>query len=280
MSIELPEAKILADQMNKELKGKCIEAFKLKDWERLQRIGFINRDLKAFDQLVEKQVVSVVSRGNVVRVKLSGGVNLLLCPEYGGEVFLFASGKEATDLFHLKVDFSDGSVLTVRLTSMGGIYTLTDDELESSYVFTRDFNPEIMSPTEAEFTLEHFSEHLAKSSRAMKSVLVGKDAIVVGLSNSAFQDILYRARLHPKRKGSELNSDERRVLFEAIRLVVNERLRLGGKDQFVDLYGRKGGYTPAMGPNMKERKCPSCGTVIEKLNIGGGQVYLCPKCQS
>jgi formamidopyrimidine-DNA glycosylase len=113
----------------------------------------------------------------------------------------------------------------------------------------------------------------------LKSVLVGKDAVVVGLSNSAFQDIIYRARLHPKRKASELKKDERKALFDAIRLLIQERIRLNGKDQFQDLYGNQGGYTPAMGPNMKQQTCPKCGTLIEKLSMGGGHVYLCPNCQ-
>jgi formamidopyrimidine-DNA glycosylase len=280
MSIELPEARILAEQMNKELVRKQIRAYQLKDWERLQRIGFVNRDIKAFDQLVNREVVSVVSRGNVIRVKLDNEVNLVLCPEYGGEVFFFASGKSVTGTFHLRVDFSDGSALTVRLTSMGGIYTFKDSELMHSYVFKRDFNPAMLSPVDEEFTFERFSKSLVDSKRALKSVLVGKDAVVVGLSNSAFQDILYRAKLHPKRKGADLSGDERRALYEAIRLVLRERLRLKGKAQFLDLYGKKGSYTPTMGPNMKKQKCPTCGTPIESLSIGGGQVYLCPKCQT
>ena len=113
----------------------------------------------------------------------------------------------------------------------------------------------------------------------LKSVLVGKDAIVVGLSNSAFQDIIFRAKLHPKRKASELNQSERQILFDAIRFVLQERIRLKGKDQFYDLFGNQGSYAPAMGPNMKQRRCTECGTSIEKLSVGGGHIYLCPKCQ-
>ena len=266
--------------MGKEIVGKTVQSYKLKDWERLQKIGFINRDLKAFDQLVDRKVVSVVSRGNVVRVKLDSEVNLILCPEYGGEVFFHKSGRAATDLFHLRVDFSDGSALTVRLTSMGGIYVHRDDELARSYVFKRDFNPEMLSPVDDEFTLERLSERLVSNNRALKSVLVGKDAVVVGLSNSAFQDTIYRAGLHPKRKASELKAEERRALYDAVVLVLRERLRLGGKDQFLDLYGKRGRYTPAMGPNMKQQNCPKCGTPIQKLSLGGGQVCLCPKCQT
>jgi hypothetical protein len=62
-------------------------------------------------------------------------------------------------------------------------------------------------------------------------------------------------------------------------VVVQERLRLGGKDQFIDLHQRRGRYVPAMGPQLKDRKCPRCGSGIEKMSVGGGQVYMCPECQ-
>ena len=280
MSIELPEAKILAEQMDKELKGNRIKSYHLQDYERLQRIGMMDKDTKSFDQLVNRKIESVISRGNAIRLKLSNGMNLILAPEYGGEIFYHTSVKTVSSKFHLKIDFVDDSALTVRLTSMGLINAMKDSELEWSYVYRRDFNPDVISPIDdKEFTFERFSKLLADNDRALKSVLVGKDAVVVGLSNSAFQDIIYRAKLNPKRKTSELNEDERKALYDAIRLVLQERIRLNGKDQFYDLYGNQGGYVPAMGPNVKQQKCPVCGTTIEKLSVGGGHVYFCPKCQ-
>ncbi len=278
MSIELPEAKILAEQMNKELQGKRIKSCRLQDYERLQRIGMLDKDTKSFDQLVDGKIEFAISRGNVIRVRLNNGMNLILAPEYGGKVFYHTAEKTAPEKFHLKVNFSDNTVLTVRLT-MGLIHALKDNDLERSYVFRRDFNPEVLSPIDEEFTFERFSKLLAENNRMLKPVLVGKDAVVVGLSNSAFQDIVYRARLHPKRKASELNKDERQALYDAIRLVLQERIRLKGKAQFLDLYGNQGRYIPAMGPNMKQQTCPVCGTPIEKLSVGGGHTYFCPKCQ-
>ena len=279
MSIELPEAQILAMQMNKELTGKRVKTYSLQDCERLQRIGFVNKDIRAFDQLVNRKVETVISRGNAIRVKLDNEVNLILSPEYGGEIFYHTNATATPEKFHLRIDFNDDTALTVRLISMGGIHVMQNSDLMNSYIFKRDFNPNVLSPADKEFTFERFSKLLADNNRALKSVLVGKDAVVVGLSNSAFQDILYRSKLHPKRKASELSAGEQRALFDAVRNVLQERIRLGGKDQFLDLHGKQGGYTPAMGPNMKQQNCPTCGTLIEKLSIGGGQVFLCPKCQ-
>jgi formamidopyrimidine-DNA glycosylase len=279
MSIELPEARILAEQMNKELRGKRIGSYHLRDCERLQRTGFINKDTKAFDQLVNREVESVTSRGNAILVKLDSKMNIILAPEYGGEIFYHSSEIAVPEKYHLRIDFCDKTVLTVRFTSMGGARVLKDSDLTSSYVFKRDFNPEMLSPVDENFTFKRFSELLADSNRALKSVLVGKDAVLVGLSNSAFQDVIYRAKLHPKRKASELSLNEQKALYNAVKLVLRERLRLNGKNQFLDLYQKQGGYVPAMGPNMRKRECPVCGTPIEELSLGGGKVFVCPKCQ-
>ena len=279
MSVELPEAQILAEQMHKEIRGKQIKSYRLHDYERLQKIGFLNKDLKSFDQLLNGKIELVKSRGNVILVKLDNGMNLLLGPEYGGIVLYHMSEDTVPKNHHLRVNFTDNTSLTVRLTGMGCIYALKDDELEQNYLYRRDFSDIISPVDDKEFTFERFSKLLANNNKVLKSVLVGKDAVVVGLSNSAYQDIIYRAGLHPKRKASELSEEEKLALYNAIKLVLKERIRRGGKDQFVDLYGKQSGYTPAMGSNMKQQTCKVCGTPIEKLSIGGGDTYFCPKCQ-
>ncbi len=279
MSIELPEAHILAGQMNKELRGKRIRSFQLQGCQKLQRLGFVNKDTKVFNGLANKKIESVTTRGNTIRVKFGLGMNLILAPEYGGKILYHPSASTVPQKFHLKLDFTDNTFLTVALTSMGVIQAMKDDELQRSYVYRRDFS-EVASPLdEKQFSFTSFSKQLAEKNVNIKSVLVGKDAVLVGLSNSAFQDILYRAKIHPKRKALRLNEDERHALYDAIRLVIRERIRLGGKNQFQDFYGKQGRYTSAMGPNMKGQKCQLCGTRIEKLSLGGGQVYFCPKCQ-
>jgi len=277
MSVEAPEARILADQMNEVLSGKVVASYRLEDYERLQRIGFLNRDVNEFNQLRGGRVESVVSRGNVVVMRLDNGMDLIIAPEYGGRVHFHADGVGVSSKIHLRLDFTDDTVLTVRLTGMGVIKAVRDEDLGQSYVYRRDFSDK-PSPLD-DFDLNSFSQIVSAKARGMKSLLVGKEALVVGLSNSAFQDIMYRVGIHPKRKGFDLSEEERRALYDAIRLVVQERLRLGGKDQFIDLHQTRGGYVPAMGPNMKNRRCPICGSGIEKLSVGGGQVYMCPECQ-
>jgi formamidopyrimidine-DNA glycosylase len=278
MSVELPEAKILAEQMNSSLLGKRIKSYSLMDSHRLQKIGFMNKDTKEYDNLVGSKIESVISSGNTIKVSFDKGWNLLITPEYGGRVFFKNKNEQPIQKYHFKANFTDGSFLTIRLTSMGVIKAVEKRNLKDSYIYQRDFS-ETPSPIDDELTYERFSKNIVAENRMLKGLLVGKNAVVIGLSNSAFQDIVYRAKLHPKRKGSSLSEAERTSLYNAIKLVVNERLRLGGKDQFLDLYGKRGGYTPAMGSHMKNMNCPRCGNGIEGLQIAGGVTYICSSCQ-
>ncbi|MCW3979340.1 MAG: hypothetical protein NWF12_06280, partial [Candidatus Bathyarchaeota archaeon] len=119
MSVELPEARILAEQMNEELPGKQIEACYPRDYERMQRIGFMNKDIDDYQRLVDGRVESVASRGNSILVRLDNGMNLFIAPEYGGRILYHESGDTVPEKYHLRIDFTDGKVLTVRITSMG-----------------------------------------------------------------------------------------------------------------------------------------------------------------
>ncbi len=279
MSIEMPEATILAAQMQAELPGRMVAAVGLENAAKLQQQGFFNRDPAAFEALEDRTVDAVVSRGNTMIVEFSGEQRLILFPEYGGEVRFHENDGSLPARYHFRLDFADGSALTVRIKSIGGVYALGAVALKEHYIFKRDFDPEKYSPDDPALTAERFAGLAAGATRQLKVVLVGKDAVVVGLSNASFQDIIYRGRLHPKRRAADLSPAETRALYDAMRLVVSKRLCLGGKLGFVDLYGAPGGYEPAMGPAMKGRKCPRCGRAVEKIAHGGGEVWLCPGCQ-
>jgi formamidopyrimidine-DNA glycosylase len=280
MSIELAEARILSTQMNRQLKGKQIKSYQLQNYEKLQKIGMINKDPSAFSHLTNRKITSVTSRGNTILVKLDNNMNLLVGPEYGGIIIYHTKKETIPSKLHLLLEFTDTTLFTVTLTGMGIIQALNDDELKGSYLYKRDFSQAISPLDNADFTLERFSHDLSSRNVNIKQALVGKDAVIVGFSNSAYQDAIYRARIHPKRKANSLNENEKHALYDSIRFLIEERLKLGGKNQFTDLYNKQGCYVPRMGPNMKDQACPRCGTKIEAISLGGGQTFFCPKCQT
>ena len=212
MSFEYPEARLLAGQLDATINGKTIISYDLKDYEKIQRIGFINKNLCDYKRLVGRTIIGVGSRGNTIRVKLDGGMNLLLAPEYGGVILYHQVDEDAK--YHLRIGFTGGDSLTVRLMSMGVIYAADDKQLESVYIYKRDY---CGSPSPCDLTLEQFTKLITANAKQLKPLIVGKDAVVSGVSNSAFQDVLYRSGIHPRRKSSELSSDQINNLYARAR---------------------------------------------------------------
>ena len=93
------------------------------------------------------------------------------------------------------------------------------------------------------------------------------------------QDILFKAGIHPKRKISTLNDDEKDKLLSCVISVIKKMVKCGGRDTEKDIYGNKGGYKVKMSKNSISEGCPKCGSEIVKETYLGGSIYYCPVCQ-
>ena len=205
MSVELPETQILAEQMTSTILEKKIKSYDIQDYDKLQRVGFMNKDLKDYDRLIGCKVKSISHRGNVIRIQMNKKMNLVLCPDYGAKILYHKSEDTLPKKHHFKAEFTDGTYLTIRQTGMGLIYSASDAEAKELYVVKRDFSDTPSPVGEHDFTFERFSELLNAKGQNIKAAMVGKTAVVVGLSNAAFQEIIYKARIHPKRNTSTLS---------------------------------------------------------------------------
>jgi formamidopyrimidine-DNA glycosylase len=64
---------------------------------------------------------------------------------------------------------------------------------------------------------------------------------IPGLGNDVLQDILWKAKLHPRRKVNSLNEEEKDALFSSIKRTLRMMTEQGGRDTEKDLFGNKGG---------------------------------------
>ena len=139
-----------------------------------------------------------------------------------------------------------------------------------------------MTPVDPEFSLKYLTaliqECVAEGSRSVKGLLT-QDQIIPGLGNSIAQDIMFKAKLHPKRSLSELGKDHIKMLHQSIVKTVAEAIRLGGRNDETDLYGNLGKYKRLMDKNAVGMPCPVCRAKVEKMAYLGGACYYCPECQ-
>lgn len=274
---ELPEILRLAEQMNGELKGKVIVSAHLSDESAsLLKMGFIYpqpRELEAI--LAKKTVDSVTGEGKWLYIKLKPEKYLLL-GEISGKILYHRDKKTLPEKYHLKLNFADGSFLTVQVSFYGFIKVFKEEELE-----TQRYPGKLgLSPVDAnEFTFQKFSHILDEYGNKIAKYVLLDQTKIAGIGNGYLQDILFKAKIHPKRKIVEISENERRFLYDSICGTLNEAVRLGGSRQEYDLYGNLGGYKRILDANMKGKPCPRCGTAIEKLNVLGSSSYTCPNCQ-
>jgi formamidopyrimidine-DNA glycosylase len=274
---ELPEYVTLARQMNRVLPGKTIRQGRLGN--KPHKFLWYNRTHAEFEALTAgKTVGQAHSRGRWLFLSLEPGYVLLL-GECGGRVLYHAPGETLPKTYHLALTFDDGSFLTAT-TQMWGAMELYEagDEQERQYV--KDMRP---TPIDDAFTFSYFDQLIdqaaAEKKRSAKALLT-QDQLVPGLGNAIAQDILFRARLHPKHPLDDLSASQWRALYDAIQRTVQDAIHQGGRYDELDLYGSPGGYVRLMDRHAVGRPCPECGGTVEKIQYLGGACYLCPQCQT
>ncbi len=273
---ELPEIVTLAAQLGATLTSRTVVQGSLGN--RRHKFVWYDRSPEEFARLVRGRRVGVAhGRGRWLFVPLEPGYVLLL-GECGGKLLYHPPGTPLPAGYHLSLGFDDGSALSL-MTAMWGAIELhpAGRELERPYI--RDMRP---TPVDAGFTREHLDalidEALRGRKRSVKGLLV-LDQLIPGLGNAIAQDIMFRARLHPRRPIADLDPVRRHALFAAIVDTVREAIALGGRNDETDLFGRPGGYVRIMDSRAAGHPCPDCGTTVEKMAYLGGACYLCPACQ-
>ena len=273
---ELPEFVTLAKQMNDMLTGKTIQSGQLGNSPH--KFVWYNRSHEEFDRLTKgKTIGEARAKGKWLFIPLELGYVLLL-GECGGKVLYYPPGSKVPKKYHLYITFEDDSFLTAT-TQMWGAMELYERGEEQNRQYVKGMRT---TPIEPAFTFDYFCalvDDLVEGKKRSAKGLLTQDQIIPGLGNAIAQDILFRARLHPRHPIADLSAGQRRALYHAIVNTVGEVIDKGGRYDEYDLHGNRGGYIRTMDRNAVRRPCPECGGEIEKIQYLGGACYLCPNCQ-
>ena len=177
-----------------------------------------------------------------------------------------------------EVVFSNGSQFIATVQMYGGMGAFLQGENDNPYYLVAQ---QKLSPLDRRFDAGCF-ETLISAPGAEKlsaKALLATEQRIPGLGNGVLQDILYRARIHPKRKVGALSDSDRQRLFRAVKDTLGEMAENGGRDTETDLFGNPGRYVTIMSRNHVGKPCPACGTQIRKAAYMGGSIYFCPDCQ-
>ncbi|MCB9017531.1 MAG: endonuclease VIII [Prevotellaceae bacterium] len=214
------------------------------------------------------------ARGFGLFVEIAFDNGQMLCVDDGVNV-RFLTKKETPDNFQLLIEFTDSTFLLFTVAMYGGI-VLHDNQYDNEYY---NKSKAAISPLSPNFD-HHFADLLATSKPNLSTkAFIATEQRFPGIGNGVLQDILFEARIHPKRKIKSFGEEEKERLRESIVSVLTEMTENGGRDTEKDLFGNTCGYTTRLSKNTYGNPCPICGTKIEKEQYMGGSIYFCPECQ-
>jgi len=268
---ELPEIVKLAGQMNDTLNGKTIQTVSL-----LQE-KCANIPAEEFQKRVAGAKVSGVrNKGKWIVTALNNGENILLSLGMGADILYTEDEKIEPEKFQIKVIFTDASGYTARFWWFGKFLLASDGEIETE----PNTKGIAIDPYDEKFTFDYFTSLLKGKKTQVKAFLMNQKNIG-GIGNMYMHDILFKARLHPQKKISDMNADEIKNLYESITWLMNLSREKGAFAYESDFFGEKGGFTmDYFLVGYKENKpCPECGDTIISVKTGGSSTFICPTCQ-
>ena len=216
------------------------------------------------DRLLGQSFASAARVGKLLLLELDGADMLGL--RFGMTGILEVDGARAMEKLEyssmrmdpewirFRVDFADGGSLVMRdPRRLGGV------ELEPD---TTRLGPDALTLTPAQLR-----SALDRSDAPLKARLMDQQR-VAGLGNLLTDEILWRSRLDPARPARSLDPREVRRLHKHLRATLADLIVRGGSHTGDLMVGRARGGT-----------CPTCGTTLDRRQIGGRTTYSCPRHQ-
>ncbi len=144
--------------------------------------------------------------------------------------------------------------------------------------FFKSLGPEPLK----DLDLKKFQAIISKNKTNIKVLLMDQKKIS-GIGNIYANDALFVAGIDPRRYSASLTQKEQVKLFKAIEQVLKKGLEAGGASEwhYVDALGGSGNYQNFFQVyNKKGKSCKNCGSIIEKITLGGRGTFFCPQCQN
>ena len=269
---ELPEVENVRRGLERQILGKTIKTVKV-TYPKLVRTG-----VEDFQLLLPGQSVQAMRRrGKYLIFELTGGL-IISHLRMEGKYFLFSDQLPTNKHFHAFFSFTDGTTLVYQDVRKFGTMDYLPKPQEEAYFIRKKIGPE---PTKESFKLAPFRRALENSHKLIKSHLL-EQSLVAGLGNIYADEVLWAAKVHPERRSDSLRPVEIKRLHDQTIRILQEAIRRGGStirtykntlgedgsmQDFLEVYGREG------------QPCSRCGTIIEKIKVGGRGSHYCPKCQ-
>lgn len=272
--IEIPEANVLAAQINNTMCGKRIK--KVTAGKSPHKFAFFHGDPQSYGELLEGRTIEGAA-ANGGQLEIIAEEKRLVLGD-GVAAQYHEAGVKLPVKHQLLLEFEDGSALSGSVQMYGFIWCFMEGELKDRYYLVAREKP---SPLSEAFDPEYYMRIISApgTEKLSAKALLATEQRIPGLGNGVLQDILFNAGIHPKRKVNTFSESDKERLYAAIKATLAGMVSKGGRNTEKDLFGRPGGYQTILSKNTVNKPCKLCNTVIKKEAYLGGSIYYCEGCQ-
>ena len=264
---EWPDLHVVRVRLEKALVGREIV---------LVRVGdpLVLRAARPVDTaLAHRRITAVRHRGKFLIFDLDKGA-IVVNPMLAGVFELTDAEAKLTRTTALSLVLDDGTDLRYRDDKrMGKVHVLEEGEGTSSIHGFDQVGPDAGDFSWSE---REFAERARATRREVRNLLQDQ-TFLSGIGNAYADEILWEAKLHPKRRVFTLTDEEMSRFYRALKDVIAR----GAREV-------EAGLPPELGTKIRDhmkvrghkgKPCPRCGTPIVKTRHGLDDMYLCPRCQ-
>ena len=130
-------------------------------------------------------------------------------------------------------------------------------------------------------TKEYLYEKIHDKKLPLKELLLDQ-TIISGLGNIYADEVLFSAGLNPLLEGKRVSIDDCQRIIESANKIISKAILEGGTTirSYTSSLGVIGNYQNYLMVHKREgEKCKVCGSIIERIKVGGRSTYFCPQCQ-
>ena len=269
---ELPEVETIKEDLRELVVGAKIELADVLDASLVEQPSaeeFVSR-------LEGVSITGARRRAKHLIVELDTGDSLVSQLKIGGQLLLIPPVEEPESALMLVLDLDVDRRLFLRdETGFTRARLLDSGELEER------LSPLGPEPLEDEFDAVYLQRELGSRRAQIKPLLLDQK-IVSGIGNIYADEILYDARLHPRRKANTLSEGEWEALHAAIRSNLEAGVEHRGTTVrlYRDVLDRPGGHQNYLRVFEKHgQPCPGCEGEVVREKVSGRPSHFCPACQ-
>lgn len=280
---ELPEVETVRRGLAERVVGRRIERVEVGRLRSVRRHG----PERLVARLVGHTIVAADRRGKYIVCTLDSGDFLMIHLRMSGQLLVHPAEAPRPPHSHVNLrlartnDVDHEELRFVDPRTFGEVVVFSPDEADLLVPELARLGPD---PLVDGIELDDLRRRLASTRRVAKAFLLDQ-SMIAGIGNIYGDEILHRARVHPRRPANRIGGAASERLHQAIGDLLDAAVAAGGSTlgdaQYVDVAGRSGSFQAAHCVYGRTGElCPTCGRGrVRSAVVAGRTSHWCGVCQ-